>query len=464
METRRRRPVVWLAIVVAGAFAVSPGDAAAEASSTAPTGADPPSKEAALPTLADLVEIYEQKLDAVQSVRIDSTETQTPIVPRNDLFQKLGYLVWPALTDQPQTQAVHRDGLLYDRQPAPDPRLESRFEERLQAEIPGYAAGTTGLQDVDFNRLAKIRLGIAEQLAGDDSSVRSEEIRVFDGERLWRHRTGEEILTEGVTRKVFEVINPGRLSSNFFSETLLDDLLLSVESPLESEREFRGKNRLGELAQLVPLEVLDRTQEVDGHECIVLETPGEHWIALDPEIGYAVRKRSWFMDGQLVWEFTADRFEQDGESVWIPRRYAQTQYGLAKFHGEPFDGKPLFRMEGVVTHVAVDNPTTDALFAMTPTAGAWVVDETLPAIAPDGSPTIPSTEASNEIPTVSYIQPADARDLELVARKAQEGAGKPKTTGRAALQRGEDRNLLLWFNFAAVATVVGLLIVRKVTA
>lgn len=105
--------------------------------------------------------------------------------------------------------------------------------------------------------------------------------------------------------------------------------------------------------------VLERQEQVDGAWCHVLELPKKQRLWIDPNVGFAVRKREFYREAAgapVARRYTAGDFVEGAERVWLPKRVV-----YEGFLAPPAQEKIGYRDEINVSSVEVNN-VPDSLF------------------------------------------------------------------------------------------------------
>lgn len=404
-------------------------------------------------TLADITAAYIKKYEQIKTIRVDSSKTVNPVIPRAELFRKFRVeTLFPITT----MFVSHRDGRFrYERADPISETVLNAMIERLAVKYPEVREPGDALwRVVPYDQYRAV--AETERRKHPEPSIH---VRVYDGQKLWEFQPDVHLtMADGVARRAFEVVNPARLQRGYLPRSVLDDQLFSFAIPgLPSTEEDRRKDRLPSLFDGGGFRLLDRREAVDGVECLVAGNPDQGRLYFDPELAFALRKRQWYLGGQLIYGFVAGDFEKLAENLWFPRTLVYTQYGPKS--DEQYSGKPLHREVVHVTKLELNNPEHLKYFTVNVPPGSWVTNETLTPLDAKGQPASFPKLTSNEIPSVSYIQPADPKDLEKVVADARQDAG-----ARSPELVGGFRGLLVWFTIGMVAAVTLAVAYRRLAA
>ena len=314
-------------------------------------------------TLEDLVRAYQQKYVKITTLRYDASLSSEPVVSEEDLFRYHRRL--PALPETVRVVA-HRDGRTFHESSELWGPLFDPFTKLLAREFPAVRGNFNAMFELPYDRVRA-----AVDRAAKEHTEKSLKIVLFDGQKIWEHRPDEEFATDGAKRRAFTVVDPARIDRQFVPGTLLDDMLYGFDiAPFRRESEHRRRNRVPEVFEGGEF----RLREGDESGWVVAEAPGKERIYFDPALQFAVRKRQWFMDGKVCFEFEGRDYEQLADGIWLPRDAVETAYGTKLSRHPACLGKPLFHNRFKVERLELNRPEHLALLAADVPAGAWVVD------------------------------------------------------------------------------------------
>ncbi|MFH1300949.1 MAG: hypothetical protein ABIK07_07780, partial [Planctomycetota bacterium] len=283
-------------------------------------------------------------------------------------------------------------------------------------------------------------------------------ITVFDGENVWTHREAEVLTADGVARKGYTIRDPESEQLDLLPDTLLDYLLISPSThSLPKDNTKRLKNNFPHMLATGAYSLSPKLHDISGHPCVLVESVSQS-IWIDPQFGFAVRRRVWrHHDDKTIYEIEADQFEEILPGLlWLPHTVLARQYGVTEIAEGRFAGVPLFENVTEITKVEVNSAEHEKYFSLEVPPGNWVNDLTLSALDRNGNE-IPVPGDSN----VSYIQPADQADLEQVIREARLESGYRPTKDLFDKREGSGLTLLVWLNVGVLVMILLFLGYRK---
>ncbi len=404
------------------------------------------------PSMDDLSTVYIKKYAQVTTLRYESTSrVEAKIEP--ELVYREFRVFSPA--DVQSVVIYHRDGRLYHSVLDPWSVAYTDFDARFMREHPN-AQDAADMFTLPYGRvqtLAKVALSEVQAV--------SPLVRVYDGRRLWQMEPGQRLETPNRSVEAFVIVDTNRVASPFLPETLLDGLLFGFDMPrLSFDSQTRARNRLPDLLTAAGAGIASAEERVDGALCVVVDLADTQRLWLDPALGFAVRKRLWFLDKKEIYELTARDFEKLGDDLWLPHEAVYTQYGHAQAAGGNYTGKPIYDRRLTVANWKLNDPADLGYLAVEIPAGSVVIDQTIEPMDDSGRPIAHAKKGDNVVPSVSYTQPANARDLDRVVREAQEEAGR---AGRELRTQPANyfRSTLLWFNVGVLAVLVLTVVLRR---
>jgi hypothetical protein len=262
-------------------------------------------------------------------------------------------------------------------------------------------------------------LGHYKETAGGEVPERTV---VYDGKvlrekRPFSRKSGRELIMVQAVRKEGACYFPGVYTGA---------ALIGLFDPGEkSPGSLKDRDRIPEMLKTAVFAVGPQSELVDGAPCIVIEAEGWQKLWLDPQKGYAVRRRILYNKGEQSFTIHCKEFERITPDVWLPRQVVWLSIG-PKTAPEQYREKPLLQTDVRVRRLEANQPTHDALFELKISPGSQVFDETLTGLDPTKIP----NEAGKTSPTLSYIQPANESDLGTVVDKAKAAFDRSQADAR----------------------------------
>ncbi|MFO0812084.1 MAG: hypothetical protein U0796_02630 [Gemmatales bacterium] len=171
------------------------------------------------------------------------------------------------------------------------------------------------------------------------------------------------------------------------------------------------------LASLSPKHQLP--QEMKGNvQCVVVESASKRKFWLDPRRGYAVLAQQIWEDGKIKFEIDCSELRFYSPGIWLPHRVNRLWLAHDKTSGTT---KRAVNDRIVVHDIKLNTNIDTALIDTKIPPKAQVADFTL---KPTDSKGEPSKGHYGESVVVSYQQPPEAKDLQLVKEMAQRRAGR----------------------------------------
>lgn len=254
----------------------------------------------------------------------------------------------------------------------------------------------------------------------------------FDGRTL-RRKTPESNLAIVMTP------DRARLDSQYFSQEYLGCLKMTLPNVLDPADDRKGQ-RFPDAFAVREYQVQPRTEEVDGHRCVVVSCPGRETLWLDPEMNYSLRRSTsnYLQTDVLGTRYTNTDFQEIESGVWLPRRCRHEMCGPPQAPAK-FRGKPLIAYTYDIQELSINN-VPDSLFTLTIDPGMTVVDSTVPGVGSKSA---------------YYIMPADPSKLDETISESL------MTQRRAESKAWWSRNLI-WMNLGVVALVASYFSFRAV--
>jgi len=390
-----------------------------------------------IPSIKELTTAYNVKYHAIKTIRIDTVNVNlTLLVDQDDLLAFYGVKPYiPGSVIQIQNQ----DGRFYGETRSRWSLIDKAILRSIKSLYPGK-----GLRDIPFDELKNI---IVEELAKVSEESMPADILVYDGKHVWQHREATQLITNGVARNVYVILNPDSSPTGMVSNALLEKLLISFPVPsLPKDNAVRLENRLPDMLASGAYAISPILEEVSGHSCVLVKSMSQS-IWLDPKLGFAVRRRVWrHRDGKPVYEIVANQFEEIlPEILWLPRTVLSRQYGITEMAEGRYAGVPIHESVIEITNIEVNLPEHEMYFSLDVPPGNWVTDMVTTPLDSNGKEVALSRD-KNTIPSISYLQPADQADLDQVIQEARlkkpQRANKEMLTSKKSSWFGP----LIWFN------------------
>jgi hypothetical protein len=128
------------------------------------------------------------------------------------------------------------------------------------------------------------------------------------------------------------------------------------------------------LEQNVDKYIFRDSETIDGRQCWVIEWPEHDKMWIDPECGWAIRKRVHWYQREKVreWELVNRDFKEIKPGLWLPMTQVETRFGYVSSHPKEKWDKPFYRNTYKVADLALEVPTER--FNFSPPVGAFVTD------------------------------------------------------------------------------------------
>ncbi|WP_417393244.1 hypothetical protein [Gimesia sp.] len=394
-----------------------------------------------IPTTEELTVAYNEKYNATKIILIDTaTISQSTLVDQEDLWRF--YHIRPFIQST-KTLVYDQDGRFYQATRSHWDLIEQAVLKDIQSRFPGKSINALPF-DVYQSAVDKELLRVSDQ-------PMSAVITVFDGKKVWQHREAEVLTTNGIARKAYTILNPDSEQVDLLPETLLDYLLISpCTNDLPKDNEKRLKNCLPDMLASGNYSIFPQMQDISGHPCVLVESASQS-IWLDPQFGYAVRRRVWrHHDSKTIYEIEADQFEVIlPDLLWLPRSVLARQYGITDIAKGRYAGVPLFENITEIKKIEINQPKLEKYFSLEVNPGNWVNDTTLRALDSNGKEIAVPGDSN-----VSYIQPADHSDLEQVIQEARLESGQIPAKNVLTKGKGIWFSILIWFNVGFLVMIL----------
>lgn len=394
------------------------------------------------PGVDQILASYREKAGRIETISVILSGTTKALVSPEELFRD--FRVIPADGTQ-LSLTYHRDGRFRQETLNLSSVIFNGVVNKIMEEKPSLREDYDGIFATPYEDVRRLTESVR---AGRPKPVLQS--IVFDGTKLWKYDSDSLIVNRGVEQRIFNVVDPDRFSGGMLYRTLLEDVLLTFDLPgLPKESAVRRGDLLPDLVGGGAFRVADRPEEVEGNQCVVLESANQR-ISLDPALGFAVRKRLWLHDGAVATEFVARDFERLADHLWFPRSAWETLFASKSQAGGRFAGKPYVRTEMTVSRVELNRPEHLSSLSVTVPAGSLVMDETIAPVDEQGR-AVAARDEPDVIPTVNYVTPADRADLDRVIQEAR------VSEGRRALDapiKGNIVGMVLAFNAGLLAILL----------
>jgi hypothetical protein len=157
-------------------------------------------------------------------------------------------------------------------------------------------------------------------------------------------------------------------------------LFATLMPGLPNDNERAKRHRIPELFSGAAFSVSDSPEKVNGVDCVVVEATGHDKLWLDPDRGFALRRRELWREDTL-WNVTeCDDLAEVAPGVWMPKTVIITSFGLPEPFELPaeYEGKPYWRTTLRVKAIEANDPEHVEAVTFDPAPGARVTDERYP--------------------------------------------------------------------------------------
>ena len=366
-------------------------------------------RAASTPDLERITEAYHRHYQSLRSLRVEYDEVSTPLVDMEVLWTQAN-VTGPFSR---KVTVVTEGGKYYSEIETESQDIEAatalvmkdspkRFEGKVEI---------TGM--ISYAELAK-KLPLVGKRKG-------QRILTYDGSAV-REKSERPAKIKGTDEPVYFVHEfAGKdvmyLPLSYVEFTLYGPLLPGTVG----DDNARKKNRIPEMFAEPKGPVSAGREKVGQTECVAVEMAGQGKVWLDPQRGFAMLRREYYTEGITEMRLEAEGFAEVLPDVWMPRTLTRTDFGGPQV-GKELRGKPLTRAVMRVTKFEANKPEHATVYVLKPPAGAVVFDMTRRPVDSQGK-SIEAPLPKGNIPSVSYVQPANEADLEAVIKRAEEDQG-----------------------------------------
>ena len=336
--------------------------------------------------LQEIATAYQDHRDAIDSVLVEYEESLKFLADPRLLFERRR-LIFPVTESVIVVSQGEKTYLEKETQTKPVGELL----KLIQQEKPNIRLDEVTYEDVQ-KWLPSLPVQSTRQILVYDGSVLREKspIETYDNTPIYIVREFE------------------RTGALLFPSSYLRYVGYGFEDPGATEKNENAHR----FAALLPLATVIGNDEVDGQTCVVVDIPqaatgsGGMKLWLDPQLGFALRKRQYFAsDGTVAVESEFRDFTNVIADTWLPRNVVRRFAGNAELPNP-------YEISVQVSRIEVNQPSHESYFEHRPPPGSQVVDETLTQLDEQGNPV-------GDRGSVNYVQPMDEKDLEKVIREAQ---------------------------------------------
>jgi hypothetical protein len=147
--------------------------------------------------------------------------------------------------------------------------------------------------------------------------------------------------------------------------------------------------------------------EPGRREAYIVEIPNKLKLWMDPDLGFAIRRRELFENEKLAMVIESSDFVQVATGLWLPKRIDRFPYLLRGVAADSV-GKPSMKITQIASVLEANNASRMQTLQMEPPPGAAVVDRRFAS----------GKEAGDRSGELSYTQPAKSSDLDSVINEA----------------------------------------------
>ncbi len=382
---------------------------------------------AKIPSLEEIRSVMAEQQSKIRSLKVNYSAKARALEAPDALKKYLRVLY---LVDETKTFAFKNDkryfklqgpGLVDDIAPGVDTDWDAVFapdKEELRANLDRQSKNSRG-KAVALGKKVQHKVSTGSEFG-------------FDGKTL-RRKTPEFNLA---------IVMPpdrARIDTQYFSQDYMNCLGMMLPNVLDPADD-RKDQRFPDAFALRGYQVQPRTEEVDGHRCVVVTSPGRETLWLDPLVNYSIRRYigNYFRTDVLGVRYSNSDFREIEPSVWLPRRCRFELCGPPQAAAK-FRGKPLIAYTYDIKELGINN-VPDSLFTLTIDPGMTVVDSSVPGVGSKSA---------------YYIMPADPSKLDETISESL------MTQRRAESKAWWSRNLI-WMNLGVVALVASYFSFRAV--
>ncbi|MBM4001068.1 MAG: hypothetical protein FJ297_16290 [Planctomycetes bacterium] len=340
--------------------------------------------------LAEILAVYKSKLDAIDTVRVEATRQEAPLIPARELYEAAPMFEFPLIA---QTSVVGKDGRTYLRE------IETRRN-------PADYLAARGETELGPDKRPPYDLLMEAMRNSKPETLDS--LLVYNGKYLWRD-IGQTWVRDGIRDEVVSIEEIDSPRGIYFFALPLNfcGIAFPCEAiPRENKSRLRYSLYHGLEANQYDLEESSSLDEDLSRVILKSAARGDEtnriWLA--PEMGYALVRQVRYHGGVPVCSVRCSSFEQLARNVWLPREVQCTMFGFGGVNPARFVGKPLHCMTIRISNVVLNDPENDRMLNLTPAPGKLIAD---------GS-AVPADQSGKGRVVPTYIMPANEEDLGLV--------------------------------------------------
>jgi len=355
-----------------------------------------------IPTLEAIGRVYQERERGIQTIRADYHLEQTPLLSR-EAYYKATHNHEAVPSDF--STVIASDGRRYYS----SNRRAHHLTDLLIAIKKRQGGVEPDANNVAFSDLTAAMSTVAARPDKD--------LMVFDGVRFWQSG-GDPLAANGIERVGYSIAYIPRLEGAYFSSTPLDMAFWPFPMPaMPKDDEQIRKHRIPDKFAIDPFTVSPTPDRVGDDDCVVLVAPDKEKLWLMTSKGFALCKAEYRFEGQKVLDAEFGDWRQIPNGAWIAGKTTTTSFAVKNYYPADFEGKPLHRVTYILTKLAVNDPSSEALLRVEPKPGELVVDENLVTGPAKGvMKPMPGGGATTE--AVNYIIPAEGADLDRVVKAA----------------------------------------------
>jgi hypothetical protein len=402
------------------------------------------------PQLEAISAAYAKKQEIISSLLAKYTETSTPLASMEVLYARLHrhYLGEKRITVALMGRSLYLDEEVTMKD------LGRAFDELRKAQ-PALFATATG----DFQKLVSYTTILPFLEAVPVEVMHT--TQVYDGEHnILTEQSPFALRDNNKQRPVVIKKQCTPKDRPYLRRSYFDWVGMGVADPgFAPTSEKSGRHRVVELLARGSL-VLSKQSVSDQPNCVALEAQGIQRLVLDPALAFAIRSRH-ITSGEIVdVDVACDDFLQVAQSIWLPRRINLVFTGSST-SAEELRGKPLYSSVVQVSILEINKEEHAKLLAFAPEAGSEVMDTTIKPVDRYGNIVPFAPTKPGVTPTVSYLQPANEKDLDRAIEEGRRKAGGQDDQGTLSSARQSGRLFVLIINGVLVLILAAWLSYRR---
>ncbi|WP_010583828.1 RNA polymerase sigma factor [Schlesneria paludicola] len=367
-----------------------------------------------VPPFEEIAAAYRQNYATIQSIRVEyRIRSETLMDPE---------VLWKGWRRSPIPDEERTASLVIDHQ-------KTHYSERSRFRSLNFIADEIKKKQpqrfVNLNAPATSVLSYREILEWSPRAriETRENIQVYDGSVVRNNNSGLELKDDQhVARPNFVFQLPSQMDREMFnSRNYLDLIQFGITgAALPHDFKYRQRHRLSDLLSQGVWHVVTEHEQLDGSDCVVIESADTDRLWLDRNAGFALRRQTKQRPYRIDNEFCDLR--QVAGQIWMPRRIIETRYA-ENMVPKDYLGRPAVRTEYELTFIELNQPVSDEYFQLVPPEHSTVFDLTLKPLDANGKPIETGTIPGNSL-QARDSQPSDATAAPKVALQAQIELGK----------------------------------------